>query len=209
MQPEFGVALQVHEATPTGGHFSPTRSERIDKMYKEVRTVAAKFWKLARALLYPASCAQRSRIEPVCTGPGVALHVISLLQVHDFAQLLKECERQVKQLEIASAGTQPEPRCLNVRETYCPVELIPFLDTAVFKTAGDTLSRPLPHLYQADQQGSAVPIVPPDEMRQDVGSSMGTAVCVQDLSSISQKHVSCDIVDYLKLLHRFTVLKQH
>ena len=71
----------------------------------------------------------------------------------------------------------------------------------MFKTAGDTLSKPLPHLYQADQQGSAVPIVPPDELRQDVASSMGTAVRVQDLSSISQKHVSHDIAGYMTLPH--------
>ena len=27
-----------------------------------------------------------------------------VLQVHDFAQTLKECEKQIKQLEIASVG---------------------------------------------------------------------------------------------------------
>lgn len=31
---QFGSALQVHEVAP--GHFKPTSSERIDKMYKEV-----------------------------------------------------------------------------------------------------------------------------------------------------------------------------
>ena len=60
--------------------------------------------------------------------------------------------------------------------------------TAVFKAAGDILSTPLPHVYQVDPQGSTVPIVPPDELRQDTGR--GTAVHVQSLASISQKHVS-------------------
>ena len=59
-------------------------------------------------------------------------------------------------------------------------------------------------MYQADQQGSAVPIVPPDELRQDVASSMGGGILVQQLSSISQKHVSHDIAGCLMLLHRFT-----
>lgn len=73
--------------------------------------------------------------------------------------------------------------------------LIPFSAAAVFKAAGDTLSRPLPHIYQADAQGNAIPIVPPDEMRQDAVNTMGaagmhSAVRVQDLASISQKHVS-------------------
>ncbi|KAL3155067.1 hypothetical protein ABBQ38_011132 [Trebouxia sp. C0009 RCD-2024] len=108
---------KVHEVAP--GHFKPTSSERIDKMYKEV---------------------------------------------HDFAQGLKECERQLKQLETASA--------------------------AVFKTAGDMLSTPLPHVYQVDPQGSTAPIVPPDELRQEAAASLGTAVRVQNLASISQKHTS-------------------
>ena len=65
----------------------------------------------------------------------------------------------------------------------------------MFKAAGDTLSRPLPHIYQADAQGNAIPIVPPDEMRQDAVNTMGTAgmhsaVRVQDLAGISHKHVS-------------------
>ena len=120
---------------------------------------------------------------------AVALHIIPLMQVHDFAQTLKECERQLKQLEVASLGNANDwdPRSVIVAKSPNHMSLPA---TAVFKTAGDTLSRPLPHVYQADQQGSAVPIVPPDEMRQEVATSMGTAVRVHDLSSISQKHVS-------------------
>lgn len=59
-------------------------------------------------------------------------------------------------------------------------------------------------MYQADQQGSAVPIIPPDELRQDVASSMGTAVRVQDLSGISQKQVSHGIAGYVMLPHHLT-----
>lgn len=90
-------------------------------------------------------------------------------EVHDFAQVVKECEKQIKQLEVAS--------------------------TAVFKVAGDTLSRPLPHIYQTDAQGVAAPYVPQEELRQEAAASMGTAgvqspVNIQALGSISQKHVS-------------------
>lgn len=52
------------------------------------------------------------------------------------------------------------------------------------------LSTPLPHVYQVDPQGSTAPIVPPDELRQEAAASLGTAVRVQNLASISQKHVS-------------------
>ncbi|DBB01296.1 TPA: hypothetical protein ACH3X3_011693 [Trebouxia sp. C0006] len=113
---------KVHEVAP--GRFSPTTSDRIDKMYKEV---------------------------------------------HDFAQTLKECDKQIKQLETAS--------------------------TAVFKATGDALSRPLPHVYQEDAQGIAQPVVPQDELRQQAATTMGTAgpqssVRVQDLATISQKHTN-------------------
>ena len=72
---------------------------------------------------------------------------------------------------------------------------------AVFKVAGDTLTRPLPHVYQADAQGTAQPVVPQEELRQEAAATMGTAgvrsaVRVQDLASISQKHVR-DILDFL------------
>ena len=65
---------------------------------------------------------------------------------------------------------------------------------AVFKVTGDTLTRPLPHVYQADAQGTAQPVVPQEELRQEAAATMGTAgvrstVRVQDLASISQKHV--------------------
>ena len=86
---------------------------------------------------------------------------------------------------------------------------LPFPGAAVFKTAGDTLSRPLPHVYQADQQGSAIPIVPPDELRQDVASSMGTAVRVQNFSSISQKHVSHDTAGCVVPPHHLTPPECH
>lgn len=113
---------KVHEVAP--GHFNATTSDRIDKMFQEVR---------------------------------------------DFAHSLKECEKQVKQLEVASV--------------------------AVFKVTGDTLGRPLPHVYQADAQGTAQPIVPQEELRQEAAATMGTAgvrssVRVQDLLSISQKHTA-------------------
>ncbi len=56
--------------------------------------------------------------------------------------------------------------------------------------------RPLPHVYQADPQGTAQPLVPQEELRQEAATSMGTAglhssVRVQELASISQKHVIC------------------
>lgn len=65
---------------------------------------------------------------------------------------------------------------------------------AVFKATADTLGRPLPHVYQADPEGNAQPIVPSEELRQEAATTMGTAgmqssVRVQDLASISQKHV--------------------
>lgn len=105
---ESGTAreLQVQEATPTGGHFSPTRSERIDKMYKEVRTCAATYKKLAKASSALQVVLSKREQTPSAQALAVALHVNALLQVHDYAQNLKECERQLKQLEIASVGTQ-------------------------------------------------------------------------------------------------------
>lgn len=113
---------KVHEVAP--GHFNPTQSDRIDRMYKEV---------------------------------------------HDFAQTLKECEKQIKQLEIASV--------------------------AVFKATGDALSSPLPHVYQTDAQGTTTPVVPLEQSRMEAQASMGTsgmhsAVRVQDLTGISQKHTN-------------------
>lgn len=103
-------------------------------------------------------------------------------EVHDFAQTIKECEKQVKQLEIAT--------------------------TAVFKATADTLARPLPHVYQADPQGTAQPIVPSEELRQEAATTMGTAgmqnsVRVQDLTSISQKHTADMESNVLAPLHNW------
>ena len=89
------------------------------------------------------------------------------------------------------------PACASTAWPFClfvKIDADVIFAAAVFKAAGDTLSRPLPHVYQADQQGNAVPFVPPEEIRQDAVNSMGTAgmhsaVRVQDLASISQKHV--------------------
>lgn len=159
-------------------------------MYREVGDCATAFDKLLRSSV----CTASRKNSSFALASAVALHPIAFLQVHDFAQTLKECEMQLKQLEIASLGTRtieihaPSLSNSSVLNVCCSL-------LAVFKTAGDTLSRPLPHVYQADQQGSAVPIVPPDEMRQEVASTMGTAVRVHDLSSISQKHVSHGVVE--------------
>lgn len=87
-------ALQVHEVAP--GHFKPTSSERIDKMYKEVgdylETQVGYFDAVVAVLL------SVSTLRFICAS--------LFLKVHDFAQGLKECERQLKQLETASAGLQ-------------------------------------------------------------------------------------------------------
>ena len=71
-------------------------------MYKEVRAWAARFLELA---WLPLSMLSEREHSPSAHLSAVALHAIALLQVHDFAQNLKDCERQLKQLEIASAGT--------------------------------------------------------------------------------------------------------
>ena len=63
------------------------------------------------------SCSASQKQIPPAQVSALALHIIALLQVHDFAQNMKQCERQLKQLEIASAGTRLdlEPRCVPVR----------------------------------------------------------------------------------------------
>ena len=80
---------------------------------------------------------------------------------------------------------------------------------AVFRATNDALSRPLPHVYQTDSQGTTAPIVPLDQSRQEAATSMGTAgvynpVRVQNLTDISQKHVrlqkSCPFHDKLLML---------
>lgn len=133
-----------------------------------------------------------------------------MLQVHDFAQTIKECEKQVKQLEIATTGTNCvsvvvcsvtifehvtcKYRDYSVAALSCLKSTLLNVLAAVFKATADTLARPLPHVYQADPQGTAQPIVPSEELRQEAATTMGTAgmqnsVRVQDLTSISQKHV--------------------
>lgn len=96
-----------------------------------------------------------------------------------------------------------------------------FAVAAVFKATGDALARPLPHVYQTDAQGTTTPIVPLEQSRQEAQATMGTAgqysaVRVQDLSSISQKHVgpaihscrACAASVYCMLCWRFAAEAQ-
>lgn len=132
------------------------------------------------------------------------LTLARVLQVHDFAQTLKECEKQIKQLEIASVGKlRPQsglvfcvssdwqfiPRYVSADGYVCLLQL----------SSGPQEMRcqgPYPHVYQEDAQGGTQPVVPQDELRQQAATTMGTAgpqssVRVQDLATISQKHVCC------------------
>ena len=65
-------------------------------------------------------------------------------------------------------------------------------------------------MYQEDAQGNAQPLVPQDELRLQAATTMGTAgpqssVRVQDLATISQKHVCCLSMLLLLLLEFFGV----
>ncbi len=63
-------------------------------------------------------------------------------------------------------------------------------------------------MYQEDAQGNAQPLVPQDELQQQAATTMGTAgpqssVRVQDLATISQKHVCCLSMLLLLVLVKF------
>lgn len=78
------------------GHFSATSSERIDKMYKEVSAGRARLTKLCILFVSTKTCLLQHLSRPHAKS--------SILQVHDYAQLLKECEKQIKLLETATTG---------------------------------------------------------------------------------------------------------
>ena len=82
------------------GHFNATTSDRIDKMFQEVSScsLTATSASTKRAARCQWSVKIILPIEYVMPRRGVAL------QVRDFAHSLKECEKQVKQLEVASVG---------------------------------------------------------------------------------------------------------
>lgn len=72
-----------------------------------------------------------------------------------------------------------------------------FLLTGVFTATKAALTSPLPHVYQADTQGNSVPVIPPDELRQEAAVNMQSgnagqagSVKVAELDQISRYHVS-------------------
>ena len=94
------ASAQVHEVAP--GHFNATTSDRVDKTYKEVRTDILMSTSDASfiMLLAVGYALRRDALRFPC-------YNMIVLQVHDFAQTIKECEKQIKQLELATVGKLP------------------------------------------------------------------------------------------------------
>ena len=72
------------------------------------------------------------------------------------------------------------------------------LFAAMLLTTEDTLSRPMPHIYQFDvETNQAMPVLVPDAVQKeaaaDVGSSIGHVfdVHVKELRVIAQQQVQC------------------
>ena len=97
-------------------------------------------------------------------------------------------------------------------DNICPVTV------ALLLTTEDTLSRPLPHVYQIEAEShQAIPIVVPEGVQQEtnaaVGSGIGSIsdVNVKDLRVIANQQVrlAAEVLDHLLVANRLVTCSSH